>query len=115
VMGVRTVTGGTACATALMLHASGPTQLNGAGGAESDVNAGTYALSESGGPAGYTTTGYDCGPSVTLALGESKTCTIINDDQTAHLKLVKVVKNDKGGTANGTAWMVHASETRGAA
>jgi hypothetical protein len=35
---------------------------------------------------------------LTLALGQSATCTITNDDQPAHLTLVKVVTNDNGGT-----------------
>lgn len=71
--------GGTAAATDWTLSAAGRTPIGGAGGAEGDVSAGTYTLSESG-PGGYTTTGYDCGASVILALGESRTCTITNDD-----------------------------------
>ena len=36
---------------------------------------------------------------VTLAVGQSATCTITNDDQAAQLTLVKTVTNDNGGTA----------------
>ncbi len=36
--------------------------------------------------------------------GQSATCTINNDDQPAHLTLVKTVTNDNGGTAVPTAW-----------
>jgi len=101
--------GGTAVATDWTLDANGPTPISGAGGAESDVNAGTYTLTESTGPTGYSTTGYDCGASVTLALGESKTCTITNDDITAHLKLVKTVTNDNGGLAVETDFTLSAA------
>ena len=41
---------------------------------------------------------------VALALGESATCTIINDDVPATLTLVKQVVNDDGGTALATDW-----------
>jgi hypothetical protein len=91
-------------ATDFTLSAAGPTPISGAGGAESDVNAGKYDLSETNLP-GYTAGAWSCvggtqnGSSVTLALGQSATCTINNDDQTAHLKLVKTVTNNNGGTA----------------
>jgi hypothetical protein len=49
------------------------------------------------------------GASVTLALGDSATCTITNDDQTAHLTLVKVVVNDNGGTAVAADFVLSAS------
>ena len=48
--------------------------------------AGSYDLAESGGPDGYSDTGWACdggsqdGATITLALGEAATCTIINDD-----------------------------------
>ena len=58
---VKTVTndnGGTAPPTAWTLAAAGPTPISGATGSttvtNAIVNAGTYTLSESGGPAGYT-------------------------------------------------------------
>jgi hypothetical protein len=116
---VKTVTndnGGTAVATDFTLSAAGPTPISGAGGAESDVSAGTYNLSETT-LAGYTAGAWSCvggsqnGASVTLALGESSTCTINNNDNTAHLKLVKTVTNDNGGTAVATDWTLTANGT----
>src|SRR5206468_8301175 len=100
------------------LSASGPTPISGAGGAESDVKAGSYTLSESGGPAGYTAGSFSCtngvavtAGQITLALNQSTVCAINNDDQTAHLKLVKTVTNDNGGTAAATAWTLSAAGT----
>ena len=96
--------GGSAVATDFTLSAAGPSPISGAGGVESDVNAGSYALSETS-VSGYTAGSWVCvggsqsGSSIALALGQSATCTITNDDQTAHLKLVKVVVNDNGGSA----------------
>ena len=106
--------GGAAVATDFTLSATGPTPISGAGGAESNVNAGSYALSETNVP-GYTASAWSCvggtqdGANVTLALGQSATCTITNDDQTAHLKLVKVVTNDNGGTAQATDFTLSAN------
>lgn len=62
------------------------------------LNAGTFDVTESGGPSGYAQSSA-IGCSGTIALGESKTCTITNDDQPPSLTLVKVVINDNGGTA----------------
>ena len=78
------------------------------------VNAGTYALSESG-PSGYAGT-WSCGPFVgftapdqlVLGLGQSATCTIINTDKAAHLTLVKEVSNTHGGTSAAEAWTLSA-------
>jgi hypothetical protein len=63
-----------------------------------------YALSEDG-LTGYTAGTWSCdkagalsGSSVTLALGDSVTCTLHNTDNTPQLKLVKEVTNDNGGT-----------------
>ncbi len=105
--------GGTASATDWTLSASGPTPISGAGGAESDVDAGKYDLSESGGPSGYTSGSWVCvggtqiGASVTLANGESATCTITNDDQAATLTVIKHVVNDNGGNATADEWSIH--------
>ena len=79
------------------------------------VSAGAYDLSESG-PAGYAASAWSCvggtqtddDPS-TLALGESATCTIINDDIPAQLTLVKEVVNDHGGTAVPDDWTLTAT------
>ena len=96
--------GGTAVATDFTLSASGPTPISGAGGAESDVTAGTYALSETN-VSGYTASAWVCvggsqsGSNITLGGGQSATCTITNDDQAPALHLRKIVVNDNGGTA----------------
>jgi len=92
--------GGSLSPAAWMLTASGPTGFAGAGPSVSSgalFEAGTYNLSESG-PSGYDASDWDCDggtqddeDTVTLALGESATCTITNDDQPATLIVEKVV------------------------
>jgi hypothetical protein len=57
--------------------------------------------------AGYATTYDGCTGSV--APGETKTCTATNEFQLAHLKLVKAVENNGGGSALPTAWTLSAS------
>ena len=119
---IKTVTntnGGTAVATAWTLTATGPTTISGITGSGTVTNApvstGTYALSESGGPSGYTAGAWSCtagtltGSSLALPLNTSATCTINNNDQPAHLTLVKTVTNDNGGTAVPTAWTLTAA------
>lgn len=109
---IKTVTtdnGGIAAPTDWTLSASGPTSIFGASGDASvtnaAVNAGTYTLSETDGPAGYAAGGWSCtegtltGDSLVLAAGDNATCTINNDDQAAHLIVIKHVINDNGGTA----------------
>ena len=51
------------------------------------------------------------GASITLALGQSATCTITNDDQPAQLTLVKQVINSHGGTAVATDFLLSAAGT----
>ena len=72
-------------------------------------SAGTYTLTETGGPAGYTAERLgvhqrrDRRPSSQITARPSarrRTCTITNDDQAASLTLVKTVINDNGGTAD---------------
>ena len=66
------------------------------------VGAGTFTASEdvfTGYTAGDWGGDCDAGGSVTLALGEHKTCTITNDDDPAYLTLEKTVINLDGGTA----------------
>ena len=64
---------------------------------------------------GYAASAWSCvggtqtGSSVALALGESATCTIVNDDVPATLTLVKQVVNDNGGTAAATDWTLTAA------
>ena len=51
------------------------------------------------GPSGYTAS-YSADCSGTIAIGETKTCTVTNDDQAAKLTVIKHVINDNGGTAS---------------
>ncbi len=99
--------GGTATPADFTLSADGPTPISGAGGATSDATfaAGIYALTETTLP-GYAAGDWACdggeqldAASVSIALGDAVTCTIVNDDQPAGLFLAKTVVNDNGGTA----------------
>ncbi|WP_433676300.1 hypothetical protein [Microbacterium gorillae] len=111
--------GGTAVATDWTLTADGPTSVSGTTGSASvtaaPVTAGEYTLGESGGPAGYAAGAWDCGNAnltgdvLTLGLGESVTCTIVNDDIAPRLTLVKEVVNDDGGAAVATDWTLTAA------
>jgi hypothetical protein len=84
---------GTSVPTDFTLTADGPTPISGDGGATSDATfqPGTYTLSETG-PAGYDASAWVCvggsqsDDQITLALGESATCTITNDDQNGNRK-----------------------------
>ena len=81
-----------------------------AAGTTRSLKAGSYTVSESGGPAGYTATfSGDCatGGDVTLELGETKTCTITNDDIAPKLTVIKHVVNDDGGTADAHDFTMH--------
>ncbi len=119
---VKTVTndnGGTAKATDWTLTAAGPTPITGTTGSttvtKATVDAGTYTLSEGGGPTGYTPSDWDCGnatidgSTVTVPTGADVTCTLNNNDQAAKLTLVKTVTNDNGGTAKATDWTLTAA------
>ncbi len=68
-----------------MLIGPTPKSFNGsAGGTTVTVDAGTYHLTESGGPATDDVTfGQACNAAgqVVLAPGEAKTCTLVNNDQ----------------------------------
>ena len=103
--------GGTAVATDWTLTAdgTGSNDISGAGGVgPSNVAPDTFALSESGGPTGYTASAWSCpgytlggtgSNELTLAAGESATCTITNTDDAPSLILAKDVNNDNGGSA----------------
>ena len=110
--------GGTATGSDWTLTASGQEgRLSGQGPTVSDKNfsAGTYTLSESDGPEGYTESNWICeGGSLiedqlTLNLGESATCTITNDDIPPLLTLIKEVNNQEGGEANPWDWTLTAT------
>ncbi len=58
-------------------------------------------MTESGGPTGYALTysgDCDADGDVSVGLGQTKTCTLTNDDASGHLIVKKVVVNDNGGT-----------------
>ena len=106
----KTVTndnGGTSVFADFTLTAAGPTPITGITGAaavtNANVNVGTYTLTESG-PTGYTAGAWSCtagtltGNSLVLALNQSATCTINNNDISPKLTLVKTVTNDSGGS-----------------
>ncbi len=118
--------GGTASESAWTLTATGPTTIFGPGASGSaDVvsgptfSAGTYALSESAGPSGYAPSAWTCtggtqnGSSITLALGQTVSCSITNDDIGPTLKLTKTVTNDNGGTNVPHDWTLTATGTNG--
>jgi uncharacterized repeat protein (TIGR01451 family)/LPXTG-motif cell wall-anchored protein len=66
-------------------------------GSDRIVTPGSYSVVESG-PSGYAAT-YSAECSGTIALGETKTCTVTNDDRPGTLIVKKAVVNDNGGTA----------------
>jgi hypothetical protein len=115
--------GGSAVPANWTLTATGPTGFSGPGPSVSNgagFVAGTYDLSESGDPPGYTASAWVCvggtqndGNSVTLAAGQSATCTITNNDQAPALTLVKQVINDDGGGAVAANWTLTASGPTG--
>jgi hypothetical protein len=101
--------GGTKNAGDFTLHVkNGGSDVSGspAAGSESGtsytLDAGSYVVSENAPPSGYTQTGIsgDCDSSgnVTVVPGQTKTCTITNNDIAPKLHLRKVVINDNGGT-----------------
>ena len=96
--------GGTADKTDWTLRAEGTTSISGPTGTTGAVLAGTYTLSESGGPSGYTPSDWVCtnatvnGQTITIGKTDVKdvTCTITNTfvpvpPVLAQLTLVKVV------------------------
>jgi uncharacterized repeat protein (TIGR01451 family) len=107
--------GGTATASAWSMHVKqGGSDISGSpfAGAESPgtsnvVTPGTYNVSESGGPSGYALTySGDCDSSgnVTVPAGQTKTCTLTNDDIAPQLTVIKHVVKDNGGTAVASDW-----------
>ncbi|WP_197517238.1 hypothetical protein, partial [Microbacterium karelineae] len=111
--------GGTATVEDFPLTAEGPVTVTGISGepevTDVPVEAGEYLLSEET-AAGYGPTSWTCtgggsldGDVVAIGLAEEVTCTIINDDEAAHLTLVKEVVNDDGGTADTADFTLSAS------
>jgi hypothetical protein len=96
--------GGTAPASAFTMTINGVTATGGNSfpgaeppGTDKEVTTGSYSVTESG-PAGYDAS-FSAGCSGSIGDGETKTCTITNDDHPAHLIVIKHVVNDDGGTA----------------
>ena len=67
---------------------AGFVQGSGGPGVEVSLAPGAYSVSETGGPAGYTGS-FSAACTGTIALGETKTCTVTNDDQPAKLIVMK--------------------------
>lgn len=75
-------------------------------GVTTTLNAGSYSVDETPDP-GYTKSlGSDC--SGTVKNGETKTCTVTNDDKAPSLTLVKHVTNNNGGGKAAADWMLSA-------
>ena len=96
--------GGGADASQFTMHINGVTATGGnsfpgeeSPGTNKEVTPGDYNVTESG-PAGYTAT-LSGACSGTIAAGETKTCTVTNDDKPAHLIVIKHVVNANGGKA----------------
>ncbi|MBI5645109.1 hypothetical protein HY970_03355, partial [Candidatus Kaiserbacteria bacterium] len=107
------------------LSADGPTDISGTSGSgtvtSATVDPGSYNLSETGGPAGYTASDWVCtgtgtqddGDTISLDAGETATCTITNDDNEPSLTLNKIVTNDNGGDADASEWELIATGPTG--
>ena len=91
--------GGTTVAGDFTMSINGAISFPGAEapGTTKDVAAGSYSVTESG-PSGYAAS-YSAGCTGTIANGQTKTCTVTNDDRPASLTVVKHVVNDNGGSA----------------
>jgi uncharacterized repeat protein (TIGR01451 family) len=104
--------GGLAADTDWTLSANGPTPISGSEGSPSvtsiEVDAGSYDLSESGGPSGWIQLGeWSCNApqsggdnsTVEIALGATVTCVVTNTDLPPGLTVIKEVDNNHGGNA----------------
>ena len=122
---IKTVTnsyGGTASATEWTLSATGTdTPLSGSTPVTSgsDFLAGTYTLSESNGPSGYSSGSWSCtngivvgeGNTITLTNGQSTTCTVNNQDIQPGIYITKIVSDNYGGTATPSSFTMYISGT----
>jgi uncharacterized repeat protein (TIGR01451 family) len=80
-------------------------------GTQVAIGPGQYSVTEVEDPDYAASYSADCSGSI--ALGESKTCTITNDDRAPSLTLVKEVVNDNGGTALPSSWTLTADGPTG--
>jgi hypothetical protein len=107
--------GGTKGAGDFTMHvtATNPSSSSFAGaeapGVTISLDAGSYSVSE-GAIAGYDQTSA-VGCSGTIANGETKTCTITNDDKAATLIVIKHVVNDNGGVKTAADFTMHVTGT----
>ncbi|MBE7699888.1 isopeptide-forming domain-containing fimbrial protein [Oerskovia sp. Sa1BUA8] len=110
--------GGSAEPTDWTLEADGPTPLSGVSGdpavTGADVEVGDYALSETGGPAGYEASDWTCeipgidggaatpvpvaDGTVQVGVGQTVVCTVVNDDVPAPFTVVKSSDPGSGAT-----------------
>lgn len=106
---VVNTSGGTALPAEWTLNATGVVTISGVTGSPAvtaaAVRVGTYTLTETGGPTGYTASTWTCtgatvvgGDTVTLAAGADASCTITNTDQPAVLTLRKIVDPAASGS-----------------
>src|SRR6185436_18639871 len=100
--------GGTALASAFTMTVDDPgTNPPSFPGAEAPgttitVDPGAYTVSETG-PSGYASSfSADC--TGTIAIGQTRTCTVTNNDIAPQLIVIKHVINDSGGTAVASAF-----------
>jgi uncharacterized repeat protein (TIGR01451 family) len=98
--------GGTSGANAFTMNVTGanvsnPSFAGSEAGTMVTLNAGAYSVSESGGPAGYVQTDATSDCSGSIAVGESKTCTLTNNDQPGTISGYKY-EVDAGATAGGS-------------
>src|SRR5205814_3555231 len=73
------------------------------------IRVGNYSVAENAHP-GYDAT-FSTTCTGTIALGETRTCTVTNDDQPARLTLIKHVVNDNGGSTTASAFSLTATGT----
>src|SRR5207247_1953205 len=66
------------------------------------TSVGSYSVAENAHPGYDATFSTDC--TGTIALGETKTCTVTNDDQAPHLVINKVVVNNDGASLTAAAF-----------
>ena len=66
-------------------------------------------MSEANLPGYDATVGADCNG--TISIGQTKTCTIVNNDRPTTLQLTKSIINNDGGAAPATAWTLTANGT----
>jgi len=86
-------------------NSASPASFPGGSGTIVNVIAGSYSVTESG-PSGYAASfSTDCGG--TVAAGETKTCTITNNDIQPKLIVTKIVINDNGGTATSSSFTLN--------